>query len=255
MAAEIVAVAAVRGGTGKTSTAHCLAYAAAAAGEKVLLIDLDPQASLTQWQDLDPLEPGIFDVLTGKKQIKQVIQDVAGVDFISGSGYLVDIHTDTGTIKRLRDALEPARRKYSLIILDTGPALSELQNEAIFAASFLLLALESDTSSLQALYTLASVSGHIEKVGGHVRRRGVVVTRYDGRPKINRFYLDAITEQGAGLGFPVVGIIRRGVAVPEACAFHEPLNVYAPRSRPAADYNELYNTLFNDKAARKGRRK
>jgi chromosome partitioning protein len=72
---------------------------------------------------------------------------------------------------------------------------------------------------------------------------GSVITRYDARSKINRYWKDAIAERGAETGAPLLATIRAGVAIKEAKAFRLSLFDYAPRSNPARDYKKLYDLI------------
>lgn len=73
---------------------------------------------------------------------------------------------------------------------------------------------------------------------------GIVITNYDGRPKINRFLVDAIKDAADAAGIPFLSAIRRGCAIPEAAAFQTSLFDYAPKSKQAADYSELYREVI-----------
>ena len=123
---QIITVAVIKGGTGKTTTAAALAQAAAKAGQRVLAIDLDPQANLTFFLGADQNSGGSYQLLQGADPA-QLIQDTAqGISVISGSPDLATERTKPGSAKRLQDALQAVRKDFDFIFVDTPPQMGEL---------------------------------------------------------------------------------------------------------------------------------
>ena len=148
---QIITAAVIKGGTGKTTTAAALAQAAAAAGKKVLAIDLDPQANLSFFIGADQNAPGSYQLLHGA-EAAQLIQDTEqGIQAIAASPDLATERTTPASAKRLQEAIEPVKKDYDLIIIDTPPQMGELTFNALQASTGLIIPLETDNSSLQGL--------------------------------------------------------------------------------------------------------
>lgn len=244
---HVITAAAIKGGTGKTATAGALAQAAAAAGQRVLAIDLDPQASLSIWLDADLSRPGSYAVLTGRDPAECIQDTGSGVSVIAGAADLNAIKTKPGSGRRLEEALKAVKRKYDFIVIDTAPSMGELQNNALFASTGLIIPLEADASSVQAFYQITDVAERIRQTKPALKILGVIITKFDSRPNINRFMRDTIKEKCAAARVPYLMEIRNGIAIREAMALQESLFEYAPKSKPAEDYKTLYEKIAGAK--------
>lgn len=241
---RIITVAIQKGGTGKTTTAAALAQAAAYKGEKCLAIDLDPQANLSFVLNADTNgTAGSYELIQGEAAADIIQTRNLWLDVIPANWSLSTLTTSRGSARRLQKALEPIKDRYDLIIIDTPPTAGELQYNALQAATDLIIPLEADTNSLQGLYTIVSAAGEIRKSNPELSITGVLITRYDKRPKLNRFMRDTIEAKAKEIGIPYLGEIRSGIAVREASAMQESLFDYAAASKPAQDYLKLFNEL------------
>jgi len=240
---KIITTAVIKGGTGKTTTAAALAQAAAADGQKVLAIDLDPQANLTFFLQADQNQPGAYQLLHGTPAADLVQHSPQGLDVIAASPDLTTEKTTPGSAKRLQRAIEPIKKGYDLIVIDTGPQMGELLFNALQAATGLLIPLEADTNALEGLYQIAEIARQIQNSNPALQILGTVLTRFDARPKINRALQEAIATAGAELEAPLLGIIRPGTAIKEAQTLQLNLFEHAPKSNPAQDYKKIYETI------------
>lgn len=241
---QILTVAVIKGGTGKTTTAAALAQAAAAANKKVLAIDLDPQANLTFTIGADQNRPGSYQLLHGTDPAQLIQQTAQGIDTIAASPDLATERTTPASAKRLQAAIIPLKDIYDLIIIDTPPTMGELTFNALQAATGLLIPLETDNNSLQGLYQIVDIAHQMQRRNPDLSIIGTVLSRYDARPKINRYLRDVIAERGQEIGAPLLIGIRPGVAIREAQAMQQSLYQYAPASRPAQDYKTLYEMIM-----------
>lgn len=242
---KVITTAAIKGGTGKTATAGALAQAGAAAGKRILAIDLDPQSSLSIWLGADLHRPGSYDLIAKGTAPETSMQATgSGVFLMGGSANLTAIRTGPGSARRLERALSPILPAFDLILIDTAPAMGELQNNALYASTGLVIPLETDSSSLQGLYQIADIAHHIQQTNTGLKIHGTVITKYDRRPRINRFLRETIKEKGAAIGAPLLGEIRAGVAIREAMALQQSLFDYAPKSKPAQDYKALFDKIM-----------
>ena len=241
---QIITTVNQKGGTGKTATAAALVQAAAHTGRKVLAIDLDPQCNLSF--ALDAAGGGTsLDLLEGTPA-RRIIQSISAVDLIPGSWSLATIKSAPGSAKRLEKALQPIKSKYDLIIIDTPPTVGELQYNALQASTGLLIPLQADIYSLQGLYQIADTAEQFKKSNPALTIKGVIITRFNGRSTIAKQMQQTIADTAAGLNIPFLGTIREGIAVQEAAALKANLFEYAPASKPAQDYMQLYKTIMED---------
>ena len=246
---KILTVAIQKGGTGKTTTAAVLAQAAAFRGLRVLAVDLDPQGNLSFALGANPAaETGTaYNLLMGRPAIECIQATAQGLDIIPASADLATITSGTGTAHRLRRALEPIKRDYDIIIIDTPPTAGELQYNALMAADGLIIPLQADAYNLQSLYQITGTARQIQQSNPALKLLGLVITQYDGRSIISRQMQKAIINKGAELGAPYLGAIRGAVAVKEAAALQQSLYQYAPKSKPAADYMDVFNYITENK--------
>lgn len=240
---QIITAAVIKGGTGKSSTIAALAQAGAAAGKKVLAIDLDPQANLSFFIGADQNQPGSYQLLHGASPADVIQTTPQGMDAISASPDLATERTGPASAKRLQEAIEPIKGYYDIILIDTPPQMGELTFNALQASTGLIIPLETDNSSLQGLYQIADIAHQMQRSNPGLSIIGVILTRYDARPKLNRYLKDVIAERGQESGAPFIMGIRPGIAIREAQALQQSLFDYAPKSKPAQDYRTLFEII------------
>lgn len=242
---EVLAVAIQKGGTGKTTTAAALAQAAAHTGKKVLGIDLDPQGNLSFAVGAKTTACGSSYDLLHDTPIKEVIQRLEqGFDFIPASWNLSTERTEKGSATRLKTAIKPIKGQYDLIIIDTPPTAGELQYNALFAATGLLIPLEADIFNLKSLYQIADTAKRIKQANKQLKVKGFILTHLDLRSTIAREMQENIIIAANKNNIPYLGSIRTGIAVKEAAALQENLYNYAPKSNPAQDYLSLLGKIL-----------
>lgn len=239
---QIITVAIQKGGTGKTTTAAAIVQAAAYKGRRVLAIDIDPQGNLSFALAADTSKPGSYNLLMGE-DAAGLIQHKPGYDIIPASWNLSTITSGKGSARRLQRAITPLKRDYDLIVIDTPPTAGELQYNALQAATGLVIPLQADIYNLQSLYQITDTAQQIQQTNPDLQIMGFILTQYDSRSTIARQMKDTITGQAAALGVPYLGAIRAAVAVKEAAALQQSLFEYAPKSKPAADYLTIYETI------------
>lgn len=241
---QIITAAVIKGGTGKTTTAAALAQAAADAGKRVLAIDLDPQANFTYSIGGDQNAPGSYQLLNGAEPAPLIQRTAQGIDAIPASPDLATVKTTPGSAKRLQRAIEPLKGGYDLVLIDTPPTMGELTFNALQASTGLIIPLETDSNSLQGLYQIADIAHQMQRSNPALQITGVILTRYDSRPKINRHLQGVIADTGREIGAPFLMAIRAGVAIREAQALQLSLYEYARHSKPAQDYKKLYHMIM-----------
>lgn len=239
----ILSIAIQKGGTGKTTTAAAIAQAAAYKGKKCLAVDLDPQGNLSFNLAADMDGGGSYDLLNGTPAAELIQTTPQGIDVIPASWNLSTVTSAKSSARRLQNALEPIRRKYPVIVIDTPPTAGELQYNALQAADRLIIPLSADVYNVQSLYQITDAARQIRATNPRLKIAGYILTQYNGRSIIARQMADAIREAADRLGVPYLGAIRQAVAVKEAAALRQSLFEYAPKSKPAADYLDIYDNL------------
>lgn len=242
---QIITCAVIKGGTGKTTTCAAIAQAAALDNKKVLAIDLDPQGNFSYCLGADANMPGAYSLLNGAFVLDCIQQTAQNIDVIAGAPALATDKPEkkTDAIFRLSEAIEPIIKTYDLIVIDTPPYFCDLTFLALQAATGVIIPMDTDTGSLQGRAHVVNLAREIKRTNKNLKVLGCIITKYNARPVISRQFRELIEEQGKKLKCPLLAEIRQGVAVQEAQALQRNLFEYAPKSKPAQDYKELYKKI------------
>jgi chromosome partitioning protein len=246
--ARVFAIANQKGGVAKTTTTAALAAAWAAAGRKVLAVDLDPQAALTFSFGFDPddLEPTVHDVLVGRTPLADIILDVdegfdlapANIDLAGAEAYLLG---RTAREYALREALEEVAERYELILLDCPPSLGVLTINALTAADDVLIPMQAEALSHRGVGQLLGTIEDIRRLTNRkLRVAGLLPTIFDGRTRHAREVIEAVGEQ---FGIPVLDPIRKSIRFAEAPGSGESILAFSPSHAGAEAYRGLAREL------------
>ncbi len=247
----ITAVVSKKGGVAKTTTAVSLAAALAGIGKRVLLVDLDSQASasLSLGVPRSALFPSIADVLLGERTAANCVRSTAtlGLDLLTASVDLQraerEIETGVRDASRLREVLDPIRSRYDFVLLDCAPHPSPLAVGALIAADTYLVPVVPHYLSVTTVEPLLMAAARIPTAHG-VRPRllGIVLTQVDYRTKLARTNVARIRER---FGHDVFAIeIRTNVRLAEAPEMGRTIFEYDPASTGAKAYRLLAAELL-----------
>lgn len=246
------AVANQKGGVAKTTSAVNIGHALALKGKRVLLIDFDPQASLTVSLGFDPdsYENTIYNALRSETDLASVIVNRPPFDYVPANLFMADadltLGGKTGHEFRLSENLKSVSKKYDYCLIDCPPSLGVLTLNAFVAASHVLIPISAD-------YLATSGTGLLMRIYDDVTRYynkglkigGVFVTKFDGRTILNRDIQTMVSNNFKGAAFNTA--IRKNIALAEAPARGKTIFEYEPKSNGAADYKALTSEILKVK--------
>jgi chromosome partitioning protein len=253
--ARWIAVTNQKGGVGKTTTAVNLAATLGAEGQRVLVVDVDPQGNATSGLGLDKarLDRCIYDVFVGKAQAEEVIcpTELPQVHLLPATlnlaGAEIELVSALSRETRLKKALEPVADGYDFMVLDCPPSLGILTMNALAAAREVLVPIQCEFYALEGITQLRSV---IELVKAHLNPSldigGVLMTMYDPRLNLCEQVVEEVRKHFGPRVYKTM--IPRNVKLAEAPSFGKSIEQYDPRSRGAVAYRELAKEVIHEEA-------
>ena len=246
---RVVAVANQKGGVAKTTTVHSLGVALAEAGRTVLLVDLDPQASLTWACGIDPdtVERSMHEVLLRRSKAADAVQRVGDLAVLPSTidlaGAEMHLLTKTGREYVLRKALDRIVDDYDVVLIDCPPSLGILTINGLTAAGEVLIPLQAEALGQRGVGQLMDTIGDVRAyTNSGLQVRGVIATMFDGRTKLARQVVEQVqAEHGVEVFDPPV---PKSVKVAEAPGRGLSVLEHAPGSKGAVAYRELAERIF-----------
>ena len=245
---RVVAIANQKGGVGKTTTVVNVGAGLSRLGKKVLLVDLDPQAHLTESLGLAPRDDSftIYEFMKGEAPFGEVTVESHGMKVIPSalelSGAEMELASVTGREFLLREALEGVDG-FDWVLLDCPPNLGILTVNALVMAREVFIPLQTEYLAMKGLKKLLETVEIVRKrLNGELAVTGIIGTRYDARKRLNREVLDLIREHFGDRLFKT--LIRDNVALAEAPSHRQDIFNYRPNSHGADDYMNLCKEII-----------
>ncbi len=245
--AMIIAMCNQKGGVGKTTSTINLGAALAEVGRKVLLVDFDPQGSLSVGLGFNPhtLEYSIYNLLLSREtSITDVVHatDVPGLDILPSnidlSAAEVQLVSEVAREQTLLRVLERIKDRYDVILIDCAPSLGLLTINALTAADKVIMPLECEFFALRGIALLDDTINKVQdRLNPRLEILGILGTMYDPRTLHSREVLERVVQAFGERVFHTV--IKRTVKFPETTVAGEPITTYAPASPGAEAYRNL----------------
>jgi chromosome partitioning protein len=245
---KIIALVNHKGGVGKTTTTLNLGKSLSLMGKKVLLIDLDPQANLSQSLGIREPENTVFEVLC-ENQTPVILKIADNFDLLPAdlslatADYKLQAEQFSGYTK-LRKMLQPITKNYDYILIDCPPSLGILTVNALAFATDMLIIAEPEYLSITGLQTILELHGRtLETLNANLNFLGIVFTQFN-RSVVGKGIIQGIKENYPNKVFETV--IRENVKLSEASIHKKDIFAYDNTSIGAKDYELLANEILTN---------
>lgn len=247
--AKVISFPNQKGGVGKTTSCQNVAAGLSERNYKVLSVDFDPQANLTQSFGLNPyeLDFDIFDLLDEKANFNDVLKKLnSNLHLIPAHSNLSNIELKYNSVNHsglLKSYIDKIKYEYDFIFIDSPPTLSFLTLNTMIASDYVFVPVNTEPFSIQGLSEfLINYNNIVEDYNIELEFGGVLISKFDKRNKIQKDLFDALYENNK---FPVLkNYVKINTSISEAQANGISIFDYKPNSQGAKDYNKIISEIL-----------
>ena len=244
---KTIAITNQKGGVGKTTTAVNLTAILADMGQRVLVVDLDPQGNTTSGLGRKAGDKSIYEALLGREDTAVRGLTLVGADIRLAGAELELVEAERREF-RLKEVLGQVKAGYDFIFIDCPPSLSLLTLNALAAADRVLIPIQCEYYALEGVTSLMNTINRVKRtLNPALDLEGVLLTMLDGRTNLGLQVVDEVKKHFRKKVFATT--IPRNVRLGEAPSHGEPIHLYDPRSTGA----EAYRSLAREVLARNGK--
>ena len=244
MAAKIIVFANQKGGVGKTTTAVNLGAYLSKNGQRVLLLDFDPQGNLSSSVGFKNQEWGVYEVLTDKIPVNRAIRKTSleNLHILPSNIHLTGAGVELINLKDreyfLKEHIKPLLNYYNYIFIDCPPSLGILTVNGLTAADYVIIPLQCEYFALEGLSLLLKSITKIQKTSNpDLKIGGILFTMYDTRTKLSHEIVQEVVSYFKDKVFRT--IIPRNIRLSEAPSHGMPILLYDPLCSGARSYEKL----------------
>ena len=246
MDTTVIAVSNHKGGVGKTTSVVNIGAGLALIGYKVLLIDMGPQANMTQSFGINKVKVSVYEVLKGEAEV-ETVEVFENLEILPStldlSGAEMELINEAGREYILAEAISGITKNYDYVFIDCPPSLGLLTINALTAANEVYIPLQAHYLAIKGLTKIIEVIGKVKKrLNKNIEITGVFVTQYDKRKVLHRDVVDTIYTYFQEKLFDTK--VRENIALAEAPSQGMDIFHYAPESRGAEDYKRLCKEII-----------
>jgi len=242
--AKVISIINQKGGVGKTTTAVNLSALLGDMGQKVLMIDLDPQGNTTSGLGMAVEDKSVYEVIMGRLTMKDAVEetDFPGLNIVGSDIRLANAELELVNVEkreyRLKTAVEAVRKEYDFILIDCPPSLGLMTVNALGASDSVLIPIQCEYYALEGVASLMNTISRVKKtINPHLEIEGVLLTMLDGRTNLGLQVVDEVKKHFKKQVYATV--IPRSVRLGEAPSHGEPIHIYDKRSTGAVAYSNL----------------
>jgi chromosome partitioning protein len=251
---KIISIANQKGGVGKTTTAINLAASLASLGQKVLIVDADPQANASSGLGVDirTLEFTIYECLIDnvpssqailKTELENLFIMPSHIDLVGAEIEMLNLDNRERVMQHI---LVPLKKEYDYVLIDCSPSLGLITVNALTASDSVIIPVQCEYFALEGISKLLNTIKIIKsKLNINLEIEGFLPTMYDNRLRLANQVLAEVRKHFEGMVFDTV--ISRNVRLSEAPSYGQPVLIYDADSKGNANYLDLAKELINKK--------
>lgn len=248
---KVIAIANQKGGVGKTTTAVNLSACLAKKGQRVLLVDCDPQGNSTSGVGVDKrrCEKTVYDVLIGGAEAKDSIVKTPYENLsicpsnISLSGAEIELVSEMGRETKLKNAIESVKDEYDIVLIDAPPSLGLITINVLTASDSVIVPIQCEYYALEGVSQLMSTIKKVKQVmNPSLEIEGILMTMFDSRTNLSIQVIEEVKKFFPNKVYKT--LIPRNVRLSEAPSFGKPIIYYDIASKGAESYLDLADEIL-----------